>query len=338
MKRIIFIILIILAEIFIINLEAQDKETYYVFLPVGLGFGAISIENQKDLLQVLINYAKEKLNLEVKVEIKGDPDSYYYKESWNEIFKEFKAGKEAITFFPSPLAYIEAEELKIPLRPYLSIAVEGKNKISYCIYVNSECGLKSLKQLKGKSIFSFDNSSGAILILKNMLVEKGITESLLTFFSNQVPYQDNSSAIQALIKGKLDCYFSDVVSTKFAMKTVYDAESVVPLECSKPYTTTAFLGAEEKNPELTKKVIDIVNNISKNPELKKFESLLQGFGASFIKVSPKDYDDWRNLYKTAKKNGWLAEIDNWDKRHVEKVIQAEKEGRIKPKRQKQIKK
>ncbi len=323
-------LILVIFSTFFLKISATE-EIYNIFIPSNFKYGAIRAAEQKTMFDEIIKFAQKELNMKISVILKGNSDETMYKENVEEIFNEFKNGKEGITILTSALSYIEAEEKKIPIKPYLTVGVKGKKEANYCIYVNSEDGIKNISQLKGKKINALNNMYGSLLVLKKILVDNNINTEIDKFFSQQVYYKTEGDALTSLLSGKLGCFYSDDVSTQFAMRTIYDAESIVPLACSKGYTRSGVFGTETKDPQLTNKILEIVQGAHKNPNLKKFSSIFETFGATFVNVTSKDYDAWRELHKEGKKKGWYKEIENWEKRFLEakKEFEKTKKGKVK---------
>ncbi|MGZ3800641.1 MAG: phosphate/phosphite/phosphonate ABC transporter substrate-binding protein [Bdellovibrio sp.] len=279
------------ALLFFINVKAA--ETHQEATPPAITIGMIPGGNPDSLKEQSLNFAKE---LQNKIHI---PVNVYISKNYQGLVEAMKTQKVDFAFFSS-LTYVFAEQ-EAKAKVLLKKVWEGPFYYSALI-VNKNSKIKSLKDLKGKTIaFVDEKSSSGYLYPRVALKKSGLADKDF----KQVVFSGNHQAsIQLLESGKVDAVavFSNDEKGKDAAWVRFGTDKKIKyrtLWISDPIPNDPFCVRQDfydSYPKTTHTLMFAIIDIVDETKDKNSYSELLG-SHELIPATSKQYDPVREMVK-----------------------------------------
>lgn len=232
-------------------------------------------------------------------------------------------------FFPNEI--VELIDAGGKVYPGPTYTVNDNRKVGLCLYAHSESGITDVNDIRGKNILMPRYNSLEIIQLRNFLKSKGIDEPLYNVFNSFIKISSTNSAYLALSMGDVDLIWGNT-DTPYMLAIINSniGSKVKKVVCTEDiYARSAIL--------LNKNTIDkasydaiikaFKNNVSNlktfsnsSPSLQAVYRYLKMTKARITITTEDEFDAEIELYRKARKSGWLDEA----KLIVEKVAEAPK--------------
>lgn len=263
------------------------------YTPQVLRVGFVPSENLRNILahsQPIIDQLGKSLKMRVVPFVATD---------YTGIIEAMRAGKLDVAFF-APAAYVLAEK-KAGARVILKAARKGKSVFYAAIITHRTSGIRSLKDLKGKSFAYVDpaSASGGVYP-KVMLLNAGLNPE--RDFSRVIYAGGHDAAVLAVLNKKVDAAATfandtegrDTAWTQFLTKRA-DADQIVAIGYSKPIPNDNVAVSGKLDPKLVSKIKTAFMTLDDTPAGRK---LLWDMYRSenFVPASPAEFEPVREAF------------------------------------------
>lgn len=224
-----------------------------------------------------------------------------YIESIDEVDKKYLDEKPDI-IVTSIFEYLLNQGKMSSLIPtFLSSDGEGTIGVKYVILVHKNTGIKSLEDLKNKTISFVDDYSNAIprLWLDVLLRGRGLSLSAKYFKKSFIAANGNQAILKTFFRQVDAC-----VVPKRLLKTSYDLNpqlksDLVILKMSKPFIAGVFFTNKNLGPSIRNDIIKSAKNVLSTKRGKQIALFFRT--KRLIEYDPKYLDNIKNLIKQARK-------------------------------------
>lgn len=269
-----------------------------------------NILKQENRYRPLVDYIEKKLAWRIKIRLKHLP-------SYEDVLTEFINGNVNAAFFGSMTYGIVKARVGA-----MAVARSEKNGVSRyrgLILTRADSGIKSFKDLKGKTFSMIKATTAADIFPRLMLKRIGVKQPE-DFFGNVQYVGSHDASIEMIMHGKVDAGAAkDLMFEKMARENPKIKEELVVLARSEPVPDNALvihhdleiacynchfrvLGQlEEKEAfceHIQKQLLSVLLGMSEDKEGRE---VLAGLGADrFLQTSDADYE---NLYRMTRELG-----------------------------------
>lgn len=257
-----------------------------------------------------------------------DLTPYFFKASGIQIkMRVFQTRKEMVTairsgkliglYTPDYTGVIEGV-LSGNLLPAAHFSTFGSSQVKDCVYVNVASPYKTVKDLKGKVVYTYDREY-AYQSLRQMVGKKPDE-----FFKLR-PTMDGQSMVFSVAIGQVDAAYVNSFNVAY-MKASNPGpiKKIRELGCGPQVGTSPILFSAAMPEATKKKVLEKLFNFQKDPNIPRDPVLRQYLGIvkiakfSFVPSAQKDFHGLVELIRNARKNKWSADYDSWVIRPIPK--------------------
>lgn len=249
--------------------------------------GLIPAENNEEMIQKfepMRAYLEKKLGEHVKVFTATD---------YTGVIEAMKKKRVDIAWF-GPLSYYLAEQ-EAGAEAFAVGIREGSNSSTYKSIIVAPCdsGIKSIKDLKGKSVAFVDPASTSGGLMPTFMVKKETGEMPQEFFG-KFTYAGSHDAAELAVKNKtVDAAAdNDITYEKMLSKGLITKESNCIVQESDPLPGSPLVYRGDLPEEMKKKIQDAILNAHKEIKVSGYGNL-----SRYEAVGPKDYQMIRDMVK-----------------------------------------
>lgn len=216
------------------------------------------------------------------------------------VISAMQVGKVDVAFFP-PAAYVMAER-KAQAQVILKSQFHGKAEYYGAIITRRDSGIKSLKDLKGRTFAFVDptSASGAIYP-KAMLMDAGIHPE--RDFKRMLYANGHDAVVMAVVRGKVDAgavYCNDTEGKQSAWSTMLkdpkDRAQIRMLGISKPIPADNLAVRKDLDPAIVAKIKKAFMDLSATAEGRaRIREIYQV--DAFVPAQSRDYESMRDALR-----------------------------------------
>ncbi len=279
-----FLILLTIISSFSLPLHAQERKSEILI-------GLIPEENifrQMDRYRPLGEYLTKRLNIKVRFTILS---------RYGDIIDRFKARGLDGAFFGAFTGVLAMERLGVePLvRP---VNLDGTSTAEGYIFVRSDSEIKSLKEMKGKTIAFVDRATATGYIFAIAFLKEHGIDNPHRYFREYYFTGSHDSALLSVLDGRADIGVakSTIIKKRFKKEPFMEKEITI-IARSVPLPDVTLCLSKGIDPSLREKIKKILLEMDRDPEGR---IVLQKLEASrFISSSKEDFIPVYNLIKKA---------------------------------------
>jgi phosphonate transport system substrate-binding protein len=262
--------------------------------PLRIAF--IPSENPEQLIDNLlpaVRFLEKRLGRKIK---------YFITLSYSSAVEALNAEKADISFM-SPLPYILANK-QTGAEVILGEIYQGKSYYQSKIFVRRDSGIKSLADLKGKSIAYVDpiSSSGFMyphdIFIRTGLAKGGLVKPEGGFFRRVYFAGGDEQAIRAVFGGFVDA--AGVSEYSINLLKQKERDELVPLATSERIPSHGVVARKSLPPEVRRRFVEAMLELNK-PANRKYLQYLYGT-EGYIQVNHQTY---KSVADMARKYGFL---------------------------------
>lgn len=249
--------------------------------------GLIPAENNEEMIQKfepMRAYLEKKLGEKVKV---------YTATDYTGVIEAMKKKRVDIAWF-GPLSYYLAEQ-EAGAEAFAVGMREGSNSPTYKSIIVAPCdsGIKSISDLKGKSVAFVDPASTSGGLMPTYMVKKE-TGMMPQEFFGKFTYAGSHDAAELAVKNKtVDAAAdNDITYERMLSKGLITKESNCIVQESDPLPGSPLVFRGDLPTELKEKVRDAILNAHKEIKVTGYGNL-----SHYVAVGPKDYQMIRDMVK-----------------------------------------
>lgn len=224
----------------------------------------------------------------------------YLSTDYSGVISAMQVGKVDVAFFP-PAAFVMAER-KAKAKVILKSQFNGKAQYFGAIITRRDSGIKSLKDLKGKTFAFVDptSASGAIYP-KAMLLDAGINPE--RDFKRMLYANGHDAVVLAVVRGKVDAgaaYCNDAEGKQSAWSTMLkdpeERAQVRMLAVSKPIPADNVAVRQDLDPAIVAKIKKAFLDMSATSEGRaRIREIYQV--DAFVPAQSRDYESMRDALR-----------------------------------------
>lgn len=215
--------------------------------------------------------------------------------------------------------------------PWGTYVIDKKRRASYCLWHRKNDPIKQVSEIKNAIFMSSDYSVFNLIQLREYLYTKGIDKPLFSVFTQFKRVPSANSAYLALAMGEADFFWTnDDGDTFLKLLNAQVASQLDHRFCTEPIYARAVIALSKKKyteaqfKEMSEALDHVMSNMTsyekKYPSLKALNSYLRVAKMKFITAKRNELETEFNLYRKAKKNGWLQESEYIVKKWKEQPI------------------
>lgn len=203
--------------------------------------------------------------------------------------------------------------------PWATYVIAKDRKNSICVWYKKEKPVKSINDMAGKTLLMIPDNYFQYLQLRNHLYSAGIDKPLWKFFRSFTPVANTNSYYMALAKGDGDVGWggNEAATILKALQPATKAQLSYGL-CTDPVYNRGMIAMNGKtvNKQEYERSLNAFRSLLKKPleeygkkypELQAPIKYVKMVKMKFILASPDEYAYELDLYKKAKKAGWVDE-------------------------------
>lgn len=229
-------------------------------------------ENEK-----LKDYLAEALGQEVELIVTTD---------YSSMIESMRKGHIDIGYF-GPLSYVLLKSKMENVEPFAAKVDQGEPTYKSVFIVNADAGIKSMKDVKGKTIAWGDPAStSSHLIPKEMLISAGVKPE---DYSEEFTGGHDAVALAVQNGNAQAGGLSKPIYDSLIEKGIIDPKKVVEFQLSQPYPNYPWAIRTDLDSELQEKIKQAFYDL-------KDKEILEALAAeAFAPMTDKDYDVIRNM-------------------------------------------
>lgn len=274
--------------------------TFAINLPPSLlGEGAADIISQFDKLGKAV---KRKTGYTLKLKKYNN---------WDQVADALDKGRADLAWIPSYYYARHVEHRKkTAAKPMATYAPNGKITSVTCIYVRKDSGINDMDSLISKRIAFADE--GAWVMLSKIFDSQNYPFPPADFFGLHEQVTRESAAL-ALHHRQTDAIVLEDAYIGYI-------ENIVPsfrketrtIACAPPYTSTPIVRGRKLTGARLKKVKNMLLVMHADNGFKDFRKFFAANKGRWVASKTNAYNDWRALYRDARKKGWLKDYQRLD--------------------------
>lgn len=215
---------------------------------------------------------------------------------------------------------VEMADAGYEFYPWGTYVIGKKRRASYCLWHRKSDPITKPSEIQDAIYMSSDYSVFNLIQLREYLAQNGIDKPLWSVFKQFKRVPSANSAYLALAMGEADFFWTNDDGDAFLK--LLNASVASQLEhrlCTEPIYARAVIALSKKRyseaqfKEMSENLDYVMNHMTDYektyPTLKALNSYLRVAKMKFITAKPNELDTEINLYKKAKKNGWLMETE-----------------------------
>jgi len=194
--------------------------------------------------------------------------------------------------------------------PLFGITINGKKDENYCFYVRKGDGIKSVDQLRGKTLSTYVYTDARYTLYKN-----GIDEPLNKFFG-KVKYDLTVAPVlmQQLVEKDIDAFLTADFQVDTSRGVDPRFKDIVPIGC-KEYVVTPFLiYRNDIDPAIVSKLQTAIKAWKKDPLFKSIKIFMVAIKGDVAIFTMKDFEKTFAIQKMAFDRGWEDEKKDFMKK------------------------
>lgn len=212
---------------------------------------------------------------------------------------------------------VESMDRGVVVKPWATLAFEGKTRQSFCLWYAKERPLRSVSEIVGKTIADSNFTPLYLARIRSYLVDHGIDQPLWKTFDSFVVVPGLNSAFMALAMGKVDVMWN-IDSNRVTMKLMSpatmaklaygfcDAGDSMPASVvfNKNVSAAAFAELKRKMANFKEDMIRLSKTDSSVLQMRQYLMMTRS------QMEPADANGYAadlKLYRKAKANGWMDE-------------------------------
>jgi ABC-type phosphate/phosphonate transport system substrate-binding protein len=290
---------------------AAGKKVYGFLIPTK---SSVATKNKQSngmlgALEKAITLSGQKAGIEFKF-IFADPNEIM--KTGVAAFAKKHMGKDIDFALLTPILYVHLKDHGLPISPFVTYTMDKKKTDKVCLWVRKADNLKSLTDLKGKSLLENASLRG-IPEADEILYENGINVPSSKYFKIIGVKQNLADSAYALIFRKTDAIVASGIESRFLISADARFKEIAPLICTKPYTNPLLVYNNKVDPALVAKLRDIWTTMHKDKDFGEVKFLFYAIKGNFTPVEDSEYNSWREYYKLALKKGWMTKADVYEK-------------------------
>ncbi len=281
--------------------------------PASTDSAGVSKNRINDTLKKLFEVLKVKTGIEVQLAPLPGFAEAYGKKVFDMKFtvdtqvQLLKQNKVELVFL-SPEDWAAHPDLKALSIPRQTWTVVGQKYGKECIYVSPKSGLKTLKELKGKTF----NNPRDYLTIRMIMAKNGVDMPLNKFFSGFAFEGDAEKGAQMLLAGKVDAVHINHMMFYFLKNMNPALSKLTPVACldNMPFYHIAAR-RQGVNQALLDRLDQVLGLAHKDPSFTAIKWFFLAFKGNFIKIGPEYFAGYQKMVDEAAKKGWVKESHTW---------------------------
>jgi len=224
----------------------------------------------------------------------------------------FRAKKAEMTYIRSYELISREDEWKGLFKPAFMFIFDGTNSQEECFYVLEKSGMKTIKDLRGKTW-----GGSRTYVPRLILHENGIDEPLSQFFGNTKYVEDAPPAksIQALRNGTIDVVSVNkhhlAIGGAGVMSEGDDKEKSMlkykAIACAPGELNWVFAFRKDVPDDVVQKITKVFVTAHKSEAFKPIRFIFTAIKGGFSSIKESDFKRTRELAALTKKFGWDKE-------------------------------
>lgn len=289
---------------------AAAQRSEFVF---GIHFesnGSLSSSQLTNLVEVVLQIALKGTGYTWRIERFSSDD---------ELADAFLHNKiDAAHLFPDQIVLLLDRHGRI--RPLASYTVAGKRKRAFCLWQAKSNAVSEPSQIIGKTFMSDYWTQMNLIQIRDLLYSLGVDKPLWNVFSSFTKVPGQNSSYMAVAMGKADFLFDSTdFDTFIKLLNPNVAGKMTRRFCSEPDFARGTIVLNERT--MPRKSIDDFTKALKafeqnydaitksDPRFQSLRSFAKLAKMNFIPTDPDEFKTEAELYRNARKKGWIKEAD-----------------------------
>ncbi len=225
-----------------------------------------------------------------------------------EMVKRLKAKKTDIVLLSAEDYYLWPG-MKDLVIPFASWTVAGKQFGRECLYASPKSGIKTAKDLKGKSIDGLKD----YFTVRHILFKNGVDAPLKNFFG-RFDFQSNTElSVEAMMQGKLDTVLINH-QLAFYLSSIKPAyRALVPVACAENMPLYMIMIRKGADMNMINKLAPLLWTAHRDPSFAPIKWFFLAFKGAFFKLDANYLASFKPVLAQGQAKGWAKETMDWHK-------------------------